>query len=342
MADPGDTGATEGLPEDALIARHFRPLAAGYSGALGLRDDAALIELASHEDLVVTTDALIGGVHFLSGDDPADIAFKALAVNVSDLAAKAAKPIAYSLALALPRGTAEAWIAGFADGLRLAQERFGIGLSGGDTTTSPAGPLVISVTAFGSVAKGRMIRRCGARAGDCLYVSGTIGDAALGLKLHLDEAGTRGWPLDRTSREMLIDRYLRPEPRLGLSAALLDAATAAMDVSDGLAIDCARLCAASRVAAQIEAAKVPLSAAARLVLSAQPDLLETILTGGDDYEILAAVPPARAPAFQAAAQTAGIPVTPIGMLGEGAPTLTVLSSKGNPMPLARLGYNHQL
>ena len=342
MADPRDTGATEGLPEDALIARHFRPLAAGYPGALGLRDDAALIEVASGEDLVVTTDALIGGVHFLAGDDPADIAFKALAVNVSDLAAKAARPIAYSLALALPRGTSEAWIAGFADGLRLAQERFGIGLSGGDTTTSPAGPLVISVTAFGSVAKGRMIRRGGAGAGDRLYVSGTIGDAALGLKLHLDEAATRGWPLDQASREMLIGRYLQPEPRLGLGAALLDAATAAMDVSDGLAIDCARLCAASGVAAQIEAAKVPLSAAARLVLSAQPELLETILTGGDDYEILAAVPPARTPAFEAAARTAGIAVTPIGTLREGAPTLTVLSAGGNPMPLSRLGYNHQI
>jgi thiamine-monophosphate kinase len=342
MADPGETNATDGLPEDALIARHFRPLAAGYPGAFGLRDDAALIEVAAHEDLVVTTDALIAGVHFLAGDDPADIAFKALAVNVSDLAAKAAKPVAYSLALALPRGTVEAWIAGFAEGLRLAQERFGIGLSGGDTTTSPAGPLVISVTAFGSIAKGRMIRRGGARAGDCLYVSGTIGDAALGLKLHLDEAGTRNWPLDRSSRDMLIGRYLRPEPRLGLGAALLDAATAAMDVSDGLAIDCTRLCAASEVAAQIEAAKVPLSAAARLALSAQPDLLETILTGGDDYEILAAVPPARAPAFEAAARTAGIPVTPIGMLAEGAPTLTILSAGGNLIPLSRLGYNHRL
>jgi thiamine-monophosphate kinase len=342
MADPGDTDATDGLPEDALIARHFRPLAAGYPGALGLRDDAALIEVAGHEDLVVTTDALIAGVHFLAGDDPADIAFKALAVNVSDLAAKAAKPIAYSLALALPRGTAEAWIAGFAGGLRLAQERFGIGLSGGDTTTSPAGALVISVTAFGSVAKGRMIRRGGARAGDRLYVSGTIGDAALGLKLHVDEAGTRGWPLDTAAREMLVGRYLRPEPRLSLGAALTDAATAAMDVSDGLAIDCVRLCAASGVAARIEAAKVPLSDAARLVLAAQPELLETILTGGDDYEILAAVPPGRAPAFEAAARSAGIPVTPIGALGEGVPALTVLSAGGNPMSLPRLGYNHRL
>jgi thiamine-monophosphate kinase len=342
MADAEDTGTTESLPEDALIARHFRPLAAGYPGALGLRDDAALIEVASHEDLVVTTDALIAGVHFLAGDDPAVIAFKALAVNISDLAAKAAKPIAYSLALALPRGTAEAWIAGFAEGLRLAQERFGIGLSGGDTTTSPAGPLMISVTAFGSVAKGRMVRRGSARAGNCLYVSGTIGDAALGLKLRLEEAGTRGWPLDTAAREMLVGRYLRPEPRLGLGAALTDAATAAMDVSDGLAIDCVRLCAASGVAARIEAAKVPLSDAARLVLAAQPELLETILTGGDDYEILAAVPPGRAPAFEAAARTAGVAVTPIGMLSDGAPRITVLSAEGKPMSLSRLGYNHQL
>ncbi len=146
-----------GLSEDALIARYFRPLAEGFPGAFGLQDDAAVLDPAAGEDLVITTDALIAGVHFLTDDMPADIAYKALAVNVSDLAAKAAKPIAYSLALALPRGTPESWIAEFADGLGQAQAAFGIALSGGDTATSPGGPLMISITAFGRVPHGRMV-----------------------------------------------------------------------------------------------------------------------------------------------------------------------------------------
>jgi thiamine-monophosphate kinase len=342
MADPAADGAEAGLPEDELIARYFRPLAASYPGAFELKDDAAVVEVGGGDELVVTTDALIADVHFLADDDPADIAFKALAVNVSDLAAKAAKPVAYSLALALPRGTSEDWIAAFADGLRRGQEVFGIGLSGGDTTASPVGPLFISITAFGSVPKDRMVPRGGARAGDALYVSGAIGDAALGLKLRLDEAGARSWPLDEAARGSLVDRYLRPRPRLELREALLGCASAAMDISDGLAIDCKRLCAASGVAAQIEAAKVPLSPAARRVLAAEPGLLETVLTGGDDYEILAAVAPGQGQAFEAAAAGAGCPVTRIGTVSAGTGELTVLAGDRQPMTLSRLGYTHQL
>jgi thiamine-monophosphate kinase len=342
MADAADVVAKAGLPEDDLIARYFRPLAAGFPGALDLRDDAAVIGIGAGEELVVTTDALIAGVHFLSDDDPADIAFKALAVNVSDLAAKAAKPVAYSLALALPRGTPTPWIAAFAAGLHRAQDAFGIGLSGGDTTTSPTGPLVISVTAFGSVAAGRMVRRGGARAGDSLYVSGTIGDAALGLALRLGDAAAASWPLAPAARASLIDRYLRPQPRLALREALLDCASAAMDISDGLAIDCDRMCAASGVAAEIEVARVPVSAAAQGVLSAAPQLIEAILTGGDDYEILAAISPPREDAFKTAASAAVIPVTRIGTLSQGEAGLSILGPGRQPMVLSRLGYNHQL
>ncbi len=326
--------------EDDLIARYFRPLAENFPGAFGLQDDAAVIEPPPGTDLVITTDAIIAGVHFFPDDAPVDIAYKALAVNVSDLAAKAANPIAYSLALLLPAGTSEAWIAAFAGGLREAQSAFAIALSGGDTTVSLAGPLMISVTAFGSVPRGKMVRRGGASAGDGLYVSGSIGDAALGLRLRLNDSDAQGWQLDAAARQQLLNRYLRPEPRLGLRAALLAYASAAMDISDGLVIDCARLCAASGVGGQIEAAKVPLSAPLRMLAATDKSILEIAITGGDDYEILAAVPKIHDAAFRTAASKAGIPVTRIGAIEGPGGALTVAAEDGLPMRLARRGYDH--
>ena len=337
MAEADERG---GSGEDGLIARYFAPLARGFPGAFGLLDDAAVIAPPDGEALVVTTDALIAGVHFLPDDRPADIAYKALAVNVSDLAAKAARPLAYSLALALPRGWREEWLAGFADGLREAQAAFGIALCGGDTTVSPAGPLMVAITAFGSVPLGAMVRRGGARAGDGLYVSGAIGDAALGLKLRRGDADTLGWPLDDAARGTLIGRYLRPEPRLGLRAALLAHASAAMDVSDGLVMDCARMCAASGVGCRIEARQVPLSPAGQMLIASDPGVFERALTGGDDYEILAAIPPGEAPAFEAAASAVGIRVTRIGVFGEHGAALSVIGADGAPMSFAKPGYDH--
>jgi thiamine-monophosphate kinase len=279
-----DHGHDDGsIGEDSLIQRHFRPLAADFPGARNLQDDAASIAPPEGCDLVVTTDALVAGVHFLADDDPADIAFKALAVNVSDLAAKAAEPIAYSLALILLRGTPQAWLAGFAAGLGEAQTVFSIAMSGGDTAVSPAGPLMISITAFGGVPRGRMVPRGGASAGDGLYVSGTIGDGALGLLLRRDDDGVANWPIEEAERLALISRYLRPAPRLGLRKALLAHAAAAMDVSDGLAIDCGRLCKVSGVSARIEAALVPLSAPARSVVAADPARLETFFPCLKDF-----------------------------------------------------------
>jgi thiamine-monophosphate kinase len=336
-----DHGHDDGsIGEDSLIQRHFRPLAADFPGARNLQDDAASIAPPEGCDLVVTTDALVAGVHFLADDDPADIAFKALAVNVSDLAAKAAEPIAYSLALILPRGTPQTWLAGFAAGLGEAQTAFSIAMSGGDTAVSPAGPLMISITAFGGVPRGRMVPRGGASAGDGLYVSGTIGDGALGLLLRRDDDGVANWPIEEAERLALISRYLRPAPRLGLRKALLAHAAAAMDVSDGLAIDCGRLCKVSGVSARIEAALVPLSAPARSVVAADPARLETVLTGGDDYEILAAIPPGSEEAFRREANAAGVPVTRIGGLSEGEGVVVFIGATGEPLPLARLGYDH--
>ena len=345
MPDPVDEGREGGggAGEDAVIARYFRPLAAGFPGAFDLKDDAAVITPPEGADLVVTTDALIAGVHFFADDTPADIAFKALAVNVSDLAAKAAAPLAYSLALALPRGTSEDWLRGFAEGLRVGQAQFGIALSGGDTTVSPSGPLMIAITAFGTVPRGCMVRRGGARAGDSLYVSGTIGDAALGLKWRRRDEDAVGRYQSAISIPMLHDliaRYLRPDPRVGLRDALRAHASAAMDVSDGLVIDCGRMCAASGVDAVIEAGKVPLSAAAGAVLNAQSGLLETVITGGDDYEILCAIRPGEEAAFEEAARAAGVAVTRIGAFVKGTGKLTVLAADGRPLALARTGYDH--
>jgi thiamine-monophosphate kinase len=337
MAEPGQRGRTG---EDGLIARYFAPLAQGFPGALGLLDDAAVIAVPEGSELVVTADALIAGVHFFADDAPADITWKSLAVNLSDLAAKAARPLAYSLALALPRDWREDWLAGFAEGLGAAQAAFRIALCGGDTTVSPDGPLMISITAFGVVPRGGMVRRGGARPGERLYVSGTIGDAALGLGLRRGDADARGWPLEDAGRDELVRRYLRPEPRLRLQAALRAHASAAMDISDGLVIDCGRMCLASGVGARIEAPRVPLSSPAREVMSADASALQRMLTGGDDYEILAAIRAGDEAAFEAAANAAGIAVTDIGAIGAEGSGLSVIGADGLPLAFARPGYDH--
>ncbi|MBX2805510.1 MAG: thiamine-phosphate kinase [Hyphomicrobiales bacterium] len=327
------------LSEHDLIARYFRPLADGVPGAIGLLDDAASFSIGSDEELVVTTDALVAGVHFFADDLAADIAWKALAVNVSDLAAKAACPLAYSLALALPRSVDEEWLKEFAQGLDAAQTAFGIGLSGGDTTVSPDGPLTLSVTAFGTVPNQRMVRRNGAKAGDTLYVTGTIGDSALGLKLRTGGSDASSWPLDEAQRQFLLNRYLRPAPPVTLRAALLAHASAAMDVSDGLAIDASRMCSASGLGARIDASAVPVSQPALQLIKAEIIGLDTLLTGGDDYEILAAIPLAAEAAFRSDAAAANIPIARIGQFFQDN-ELKVLDKKGKPLRLNSLGYDH--
>ncbi len=319
--------------EDRLIAKYFRPLAR-HPGALGLGDDAAFITPAPGTDMVLKTDAIIGGVHFFP-DDPADaVARKALRVNLSDLAAKGATPLGFLLSLALPKDIDEDWIAAFARGLAEDAERYACPLFGGDTDRTP-GPATISIAAFGSVPEGTMVLRGGAMVGDIIVVTGSIGDAALGLKLR---SGAQ-WKLDRVQREHLLSRYLLPQPRNALSEALRTNANAAMDVSDGLAGDLAKLCAASDVAAEIEVARVPLSDAAKAVLADNPNLMETVLTGGDDYEIVCAVSPGKLSAFFAAAQAAHVPVTEIGKVvaGEGA---HFRAADGKKLTFAHASYSH--
>ena len=287
----------------------------------------------------MTTDALVAGVHFFADDAPADIAWKALAVNVSDLAAKGAVPLAYTLALALPPPPSAEFLAGFTEGLAEAQRAFGIALAGGDTTATRGGATMISITAFGSVPQDKALRRGGARPGDSLYVSGTIGDGALGLKLRRGDADAVGWPLDEAARHRLLHRYLRPEPRTGLAPALIAHASAAMDVSDGLIIDCRRLCSASGVRALLTADALPFAADVKPLVQS-PGLLRAAITGGDDYEILAAIPPGEEAAFERTALAAGIAVTRIGTLTGGQPAVIVAGADGTPLDLGTGGFDH--
>ena len=322
--------------EERLIARYLRPLAT-HPGALGLVDDAAVLTPPPGCDLVLKTDGVIAGVHFFP-DDPAEgIGRKALRMNLSDLAAKGAKPLGFLLALALPAGTGEAWIAAFACGLGDDAERYGCPLLGGDTDHTP-GPISVSIAAFGAVPHGRMVRRSTAKAGDRVVVTGTIGDAALGVKLRGDASLSARWRLDGAMARHLEERYLLPSPRNALAEAVLHHAAAAMDISDGLVGDLGKLCRASAGAAEIDVARVPLSDAARAAIAAEPALLETALTGGDDYEIVLTVAPEKLSTFRAAADAAGVPVTEIGHVqaGEGAHFV----HDGDTLTFARPSYSH--
>ncbi len=320
------------LTEDELIARYFAPLA-GETG-LSLKDDVARLTPPPGRDLVLTVDALVAGVHFFA-DDPAPlIAAKSLRVNLSDLAAKGATPLGFLLALALPRDVTAEWLEGFAAGLGDDARAYRCPLLGGDTVTTP-GPLMVSITAFGSIPQGAMPVRTQARPGDLIYVSGTIGDAALGLRLRLGE----GPALEARHRDELIDRYLRPQPRLGLAAAMRHA-RAAMDVSDGLVGDLQKMLRASGVSGVLDLQAMPLSEAARAFLAADPTGIEIAATGGDDYEVLAAVAPDSTESFEAAAVAANIPVCVIGEVVAGAAPLSVVGLDGGPARFARGAYSH--
>lgn len=325
----------QGSAEDRLIAHYFAPLAR-HPGALALSDDAATLTPPAGHDLVITKDALVAGVHFFASDPADTVARKALRMNLSDLAAKGAEPAGFLLALGLPEVVPD-WLAGFARALGEDAETYGCPLLGGDTVRTP-GPLFVSITAFGTVPSGRMVRRKGARPGDLVMVSGTIGDAALGLRLRQDErAGLR---LDEAARAHLARRYLLPEPRNTLAGALRQLATAAMDLSDGLAGDLAKLCRVSNVSAEVDAAHVPLSAAAQAALSADASLLPAILAGGDDYELLFALPAERLAETQRLAAAARVPVAQIGRFVVGKAPPVFRDRHGEPLMLAGAGFSH--
>ena len=292
--------------EDRLIARYFKPLATA-PGALALTDDAAFFAPPEGHDLVLTTDAIVSGVHFLPDDPPETVARKALRVNLSDLAAKGAHPAGCLLTLALPEGFGEAWLSPFASGLQSDCDLFACPLYGGDTVRT-TGPLWLSVTAFGTLPRGTMVKRAGAKPGDRIVVTGTIGDARA-----RSAAVARAGP-DRdngrsatTRRRISIGRYRVPQPRNAMADAVRAFASAAMDVSDGLAGDLAKAVrCVGRVGADRGGARCRCRRRRRRALDAAPGLIETIATGGDDYEILAAIPADKLAAFREQARAAAV------------------------------------
>ncbi|WP_308719887.1 thiamine-phosphate kinase [Komagataeibacter xylinus] len=319
-----DRAREDGLPaEFGFIARVFRPLAG--DGALDLRDDAAVFTPPAGQQLVVAADAMVEGVHFLPDDPSHTIGRKLLRCNLSDLAAMDATPLGYLLTVSMPPARDEAWFAGFAAGLAQDQRQFAITLLGGDTTAT-SGPLVLSLTILGHVAPGMALRRNTARVGDGLWVTGTIGDGAMGLLAR------QGQVPDPDG--FLASRYQLPRPRLGL--ALGGIASAGMDVSDGLVQDLGHMARESGVGAIIEAPQVPLSPAVRAL---GPSWLPQCLTGGDDYELLLAVPPAQESRLLAHAARVGVAVTRIGQIVPGS-GVRVRDEAGRDIKLARRGWSH--
>lgn len=314
------------------IRRYFAPLAG--PGGLGLQDDAALIDCPQGLRLVATADAIVAGVHYLPDDPPDLVARKLLRVNLSDLAAMAARPLYYLLTTALPPALGAEWLEGFARGLAEDQARFGVALLGGDSVAT-AGPAVLSLTALGEVAPGAEVRRSGARPGDRLWVSGTIGDAFLGLGLlrgaHPD--------LPEEDRAELVARFRLPEPRTVLGPRLSGVAHAMLDISDGLVADLGHVCETSGVGAVVEAAALPLSPTARRLAAAEPGLLPRLAAGGDDYELLFAAPPEAEGPIAALSAELGLPLTPVGRIESGA-GVRLLDRRGRAIALEGGGYRH--
>ncbi|MBO20958.1 MAG: thiamine-phosphate kinase [Rhodospirillaceae bacterium] len=326
------------IDEFELIRRHFAPLSEGEPGAMALRDDAAVLRPEPGMEFVISADSIVAGVHFPDTTCPDDIARRALRVNLSDIAAKGARPRAYTLALMLPDDTNEDWLSAFAGALAAEQDAFGIFLVGGDTTRTP-GPLTITVNIFGQVTENKIITRSGGAVGDDIYVTGCIGDAALGLAvatgcLHAED------PSDAAA---LAARFFGPDPRVGVGSSLVGVASAAADVSDGLVADLAHICAASGLAAEIIQDLVPLSDAAERVVTDNQLLQTWLLTGGDDYEIVFSAPFAARDTVSLIAAKTAVRITRVGRLippVPGGSTVIVRDANGDAVELGNGGYSH--
>ncbi len=306
------------MDEFVIIARYFAPLAG--EGGFGLKDDAALLPARAGHDLVVTADTISEGTDFFASDPPDTIAQKALRVNLSDLVAKGAEPAHYLLSLILPHTVTHDWLAAFASGLARDQETFGISLLGGDTSAGE-GPLSIAVTAFGFVPRGKMVKRGGARVGDAVYVTGTIGDSGGGLAIFKREKHT----LSDSDRDHLIGRYRLPQPPVGFASRLRDLAHASVDISDGLIADLGHIASASGVRMVVEGAQVPLSQPLRAFWGA--NALLRAVTAGDDYQIAFTAPPGLSGPF-----------TRIGHVETGEGVNLVIDGHVVEIPLT--GYQH--
>ncbi len=320
------------MDEFERIRRFYAPLAG--PGGLGLLDDAALVGCRSGRQLVVTADAIVAGVHYLPDDPPDLVARKLLRVNLSDLAAMGARPLHYLLTTALPAAVGANWIEEFVRGLEEDQRRFGIDLLGGDSVATP-GPASFSLTAIGEVTTGKEVRRSGAQPGDLVWVSGTIGDAFLGLGIR---AGA--YPeLAPAHRAALISRFQIPDPRVELGPRLAGVAHAMIDVSDGLLADLGHICATSHVSAVVELERVPLSPAAQRVVAAKPDIRLRLATGGDDYELLFCAAGDAAEAIAGLPAELGVPITMIGRIEAGA-GVRLVDGAGQTIAVEAGGYRH--
>lgn len=315
-----------------IIKRHFLPLTTGDSAALGLADDAAVLDVPPGQKLVITTDALVAGVHFLESLSAVDIAHKVVGVNLSDLAAMGAQPRAVFLAAQFPQGTSDDWIGAFAHGVGQALKGSGATLLGGDTVSTP-GPLAFTLTAIGLAPEGKVLTRSGAKPGDDVYVTGTIGDGALGLLCLTDVLGTDIF---------LQGRYARPQARFAFAHALAQRglATACVDISDGLAADIGHLCEASNVGALINAADVPLSESVEACVKADASLMTVVLTGGDDYELAFTSSPENAQAIAALATEKRLRITRIGVVQKGNASVCVQDANAQILDLGQGGYRH--
>jgi thiamine-monophosphate kinase len=326
------------IDEFDLIARYFAPLARDMPGAMGLLDDAAVLRPAEGCELVVSADAIVAGVHFLETSTPFEIAQRALRVNLSDIAAKGAIPLGYTLTVQLPETINEAWLADFAAGLSSDQQEFGFGLLGGDTTRTP-GPLTLSINIFGQSVVNKVIKRSGALSDDDVYVTGTIGDAFLGLALEKGDVSAR---VDE-DRAALIDRFRLPQPRVALGAKLVGHAGASADVSDGLIADLGHICRASELHAEIRLDDVPLSEAARRLVTDNQPLHLSLLSGGDDYEIVFTAPQAARADLNSLSGEVGVPITRIGHMAvreTGTRPVAVIDGSGDQLEAGNDGYRH--
>jgi thiamine-monophosphate kinase len=321
------------LGEFALIAELFAPLSKSRN-AFGLKDDAAILPQRRGHDIIVTTDAIVEGVHFLDTDPPDTVARKALRVNLSDLAAKGARPAGYLMALSLPPRVDMKWLRSFADGLADDQRRFGVDLLGGDTTAT-AGATAIAITAFGYVPRGTIILRSRARAGDLVFVTGTIGDGAGGLQVARGERKD----LSRAARDHLLHRFRVPQPRTTLGPLLRGVANAALDVSDGLVADLGHISETSKVRVVIEAQSVPRSAALHALWGDGPDAIVKALTGGDDYEIAFTASARFERKVMLVSARTGIPVSKIGWVEKGR-GVSLRDGAGEPIEIGAGGWSH--
>ena len=319
------------MQEFEMVRDYFRPLTMDRAEAGGLLDDAAILNIPRGFDLVVSSDTLNAGVHFLKNESPGNIAHKALRVNLSDMAAMGAKPYCYQLNLALSNMPEEKWVKEFTDALMADQKEFGVFCSGGDTTIIE-GPMLVSMTIMGLVRQEKAVKRFGAKAGDLIVVTGDIGDAAIGVSVLLDIL-----KLDDPAH--FLNSCHRPMPRTAISDIVQKYAHAAIDISDGLIADLSHICSVSKVAAKVEADKVPLSYAAQNILDQGIVSLEDLFTGGDDYELALAIAPEHYEVFKAHAAQRGVDVSAIGVF-EAGEDVRVVNASGDALKFDKAGWTH--